>query len=68
MIRAKITKIKKKKSRQKNQQNQKFVLEKINKFVEPLGGLIWKNRGKTQITTTITADSTNIESIIKEYY
>ena len=58
----------------KTQQNKRWFFEKINKIDNPLAKLIKKERGDNQINKIwkenglITADNTEVQRIIKDYY
>ena len=58
----------------RNQQNQNWFFEKLNKIDKPLSRLIKKQRVKNHINKIrnengeITADNTEIQRIIKDYY
>ena len=65
---------KKKRNHSKNQQSQSWFFERINKIDKPLARLIKKQREKNQINKIrnengeSTADNTEIQRIIRDYY
>ena len=73
-IRAELKEIETRKTLQKIKKSRSWFFKKINKIDRPLGRLIKKKRENNQINAIkndrgeITTDSTEIQTIIREYY
>ena len=73
-IRAEINKIETKKTRAKINKTKSWFFEKINKIDKSLARLIKKKRERTQINIItnvkgeVTTDTTEIQSILRDYY
>ena len=73
-IRAEINEIETKKTRTKINKTKSWFFEKVNKIDKPLARLIKKKRERTQInkirneTGEVTTDTTEIQSILRDYY
>ena len=73
-IRAEINEIKKKKTVAKNNKTKRWFFEKTTEIEKPLARLIKKKRERTQIDKIrnekgeVTMDTTEIQSIIRDYY
>ena len=73
-IRAEIKEIETKKTIAKINKTKNWFFDKINKIDKPSAGLIKKKRERTQINTIryekgeVTTDTTEIQSILRDYY